>query len=675
MSDLDVKRVQVNTSDQSATPARQVTGSSTKPTIFAAGLTKADAEANGLMDLFTKYNTDGDEVISESEYNTYTTDQQNITSNSGKRIAQGGIYTVQKGDSLSKIANDFGVDLMTLYNNNKDVIGQNMNAIQVGQQLKINKVNNTPVQNSPSTEQKPSTENDSKVKIFAAMTREQAEQIGGETLQAFEAFSTDGKTISKEDFQKYNKIIYTQDLSVERQQELANLTGSEKIELLRKKLNESADFSAVKDYFKGMSVDQEQAMQFFGITPEMLKEAGFTQKEIEENPEKFGEFFAKAVKAKADAEVQNKDSDEYKTIYNRLKAGDFTEFEIQRLGLQKGVQLSEEQLQQYTEKAIRGKYNAAVAAMISDTNTEGHEEYLAAFIHGIKNGAIENNDDLKANTTIIALEKSKGSKYAASMAELVATNTKDFGIYETSEETAILATRSIIDTGSPETVQKLIENNPDKIDIIKNVADIVIASMPDGANKTALMNAVNNGIANVQSAQSGGNSSVSGSRNPSSSTPSYSTNPLSPNNRTIIEGRTHYPTPSENSWETASPEAKSAVNIIRNEMSTPEQVRYSKAKIQGIPKEKLLSLIAENYALIPDKYKTHIRNYFGQMPMNTRFDMYLRGSDDLRTFMDTQHFMKQTELYSYLKGHHAELVSAPESVQEAFELWQQENPE
>lgn len=46
-------------------------------------------------------------------------------------------YTVVAGDNLSKIAKKFGTSWQKIYNNNKDVIGNNPNIIRVGQILKI----------------------------------------------------------------------------------------------------------------------------------------------------------------------------------------------------------------------------------------------------------------------------------------------------------------------------------------------------------------------------------------------------------------------------------------------------------------------------------------------------------------------------------------------------------
>lgn len=48
-------------------------------------------------------------------------------------------YEVQKGDNLYSIASMFNVDYKKLYQDNKDVIGTNMNYIEVGMMLLIDK--------------------------------------------------------------------------------------------------------------------------------------------------------------------------------------------------------------------------------------------------------------------------------------------------------------------------------------------------------------------------------------------------------------------------------------------------------------------------------------------------------------------------------------------------------
>ena len=47
------------------------------------------------------------------------------------------IYVVQKGDTLSSIAEKYNTTWQKIYEDNKDVIGDNPNLIIVGQELKI----------------------------------------------------------------------------------------------------------------------------------------------------------------------------------------------------------------------------------------------------------------------------------------------------------------------------------------------------------------------------------------------------------------------------------------------------------------------------------------------------------------------------------------------------------
>jgi nucleoid-associated protein YgaU len=47
------------------------------------------------------------------------------------------VYTVQSGDSLSKIGSHFGISWKQIYEHNKDTIGGNPDHIQPGQELKI----------------------------------------------------------------------------------------------------------------------------------------------------------------------------------------------------------------------------------------------------------------------------------------------------------------------------------------------------------------------------------------------------------------------------------------------------------------------------------------------------------------------------------------------------------
>lgn len=68
--------------------------------------------------------------------------KKKVTSSGRKQAGNQGkgtkkIYTVVKGDNLSKIAKKFGTSTTAIYNKNKKVIGSNRNAIFAGQRLVI----------------------------------------------------------------------------------------------------------------------------------------------------------------------------------------------------------------------------------------------------------------------------------------------------------------------------------------------------------------------------------------------------------------------------------------------------------------------------------------------------------------------------------------------------------
>ena len=184
MSDLEVKQqLQLNTQQPTENGSQQVQKKSPegKPTIFV-GMTEAQAKEQGLLDQFNKANTDGDGTISDKEYASYINNQNDTvpSSKSGKRTAQGGIYTVQKGDSLSLIAQDFGLDMMDLYETNKNTIGSNINILEVGQQLKVTnvKISTDNFNTNSSNKTSKTNQHHHSTKIFYGMTREQAEKIG-----------------------------------------------------------------------------------------------------------------------------------------------------------------------------------------------------------------------------------------------------------------------------------------------------------------------------------------------------------------------------------------------------------------------------------------------------------------------------------------------------------------
>ncbi|GJF27802.1 transglycosylase [Kitasatospora sp. NE20-6] len=107
---------QVDTTTPAATPAP-------KAAAPKAAAPKAAAPATTAPKADTEQKASRSETRAKSDWNTKKTD--------------GGSYTVQAGDTLSKIANAKGVDWKTLYDNNAGVIGSNPNLILPGQVLSV----------------------------------------------------------------------------------------------------------------------------------------------------------------------------------------------------------------------------------------------------------------------------------------------------------------------------------------------------------------------------------------------------------------------------------------------------------------------------------------------------------------------------------------------------------
>ncbi|MBR3889127.1 LysM peptidoglycan-binding domain-containing protein, partial [bacterium] len=107
--------------------------------VFTEGLTRQQVESANkthLTNLFAQYNKDGDDVISHDEFQVFF--KENVeTSWSKTRVATGGKYIVQSGDTLSAIAHDFRTTAYELYKMNKEVIGNDINKIQIGMELVI----------------------------------------------------------------------------------------------------------------------------------------------------------------------------------------------------------------------------------------------------------------------------------------------------------------------------------------------------------------------------------------------------------------------------------------------------------------------------------------------------------------------------------------------------------
>lgn len=684
MSDLEVKQqLQLNTQQPTENGSQQVQKKSPegKPTIFV-GMTEAQAKEQGLLDQFNKANTDGDGTISDKEYASYINNQNNTvpSSKSGKRTAQGGIYTVQKGDSLSLIAQDFGLDMMDLYETNKNTIGSNINILEIGQQLKVTNVKiSTDNFNTNSSNKKSKTnQHHHSTKIFYGMTREQAEKIGGETLETFNKMSKDKQIISGADFSNYKKM-FIKTLSAEEKKKLQSLDlkKPEDFKFVKDKIAQHSDTAMWdKTYSNKTTKDAlDTLFKKHNITAKDLKEAGFESAEqVKQQPKEFGKFVYKKLKESYDKEVSNKQGDSYRTQYERLKKGEYTDYEKEQLGLVGN--LTEEQLDYFTKAAIKQKYIGTIVSLNVDTEKGENTEYLAAMVQAMSDNLMTDEPNVKAFVTSLGLSRLKGTEYEAKTAKTIAADAKAYGFYQGNEEADIIATKVILETGSEDAIQTLITNNSDKADFIKEVADGVVENMPDGATKTTIQNAVKTAIETIQSQQGGSRTS---GKNETKEAPV-------PEQRVISQAT--YNTPeaeriakireASNSYTSSNTTNPIQSSHNDNKYLVTNDEREKLANIQKSLKRKFndlksksigqaLSDVVENFDNIPRDIQVKIKNYFKAMKPDRQCEAYIGGSETLRKFMDKETGMSATLLNGYFTKHPLELNKAPKEIQTKME--------
>lgn len=684
MSDLEVKQqLQLNTQQPTENGSQQVQKKSPegKPTIFV-GMTEAQAKEQGLLDQFNKANTDGDGTISDKEYASYINNQNNTvpSSKSGKRTAQGGIYTVQKGDSLSLIAQDFGLDMMDLYETNKNTIGSNINILEIGQQLKVTNVKiSTDNFNTNSSNKKSKTnQHHHSTKIFYGMTREQAEKIGGETLETFNKMSKDKQIISGADFSNYKKM-FIKTLSAEEKKKLQSLDlkKPEDFKFVKDKIAQHSDTAMWdKTYSNKTTKDAlDTLFKKHNITAKDLKEAGFESAEqVKQQPKEFGKFVYKKLKESYDKEVSNKQGDSYRTQYERLKKGEYTDYEKEQLGLVGN--LTEEQLDYFTKAAIKQKYIGTIVSLNVDTEKGENTEYLAAMVQAMSDNLMTDEPNVKAFVTSLGLSRLKGTEYEAKTAKTIAADAKAYGFYQGNEEADIIATKVILETGSEDAIQTLITNNSDKADFIKEVADGVVENMPDGATKTTIQNAVKTAIETIQSQQGGSRTS---GKNETKEAPvpeqrvisqaTYNT-PEAERIAKIREASNSYTSSNttnpiqsshnDNKYLVTNDESEKLANIQK---SLKRKFNDLKSKSIG----QALSDVVENFDNIPRDIQVKIKNYFKAMKPDRQCEAYIGGSETLRKFMDKETGMSATLLNGYFTKHPLELNKAPKEIQTKME--------
>ncbi|MCD8377629.1 MAG: LysM peptidoglycan-binding domain-containing protein [Candidatus Gastranaerophilales bacterium] len=674
MVDFDVKDVQLNTQSSNAgnVPVPASSAALQPKTIFA-GMTETQAKEYGLLDEYNKANTDGEAGISEEEFNAYQKNQ-----NQSAETSQGNVYMVKKGDTLSKIAQKWGTTVAAIAETNgiKDV-----NLISIGQSLKMPAGAQLNTSDLNGTISKKTTNNNAQ--IFIGMTREQAKKAGVEDV--FHQYAGGEDTISRMAFQTYTKSRIPA-LTAEQRERLKNfdINNTEDLELFHQMVNQHTDKSAIIEKYKNATARAVLEDMFNNGTLSVsdLEAAGLgSEEQIKQNPKAFGEFLYAQIKKSYDSEIANKDGGDYKENYERLRRGEYTDYERETLGLSEAAgELSEEQLQEFTEQAIRRKYQATIAQISINTADDDKAHYTAAMVQGMSEAFLEDNPNLKAALVSYNLLKLERTEYAEPTAQMVAANTKAYGVYEGDEASSILATKAILQTGNAATVEQLLQNNPEQAEIIRDVAAVVLANTTDSAKVSALKTVISNAEQIIANGTTGAEStksarvdtshsaaqpaaSTSQVENESAAMPQYSDDPRTSAIDDIKRAAQNY---------TSNPIGSSTSgtgSLIDTDIASV--LNIDSTKLKNMSSADALEIIAANFDNLPEIYQKKVRvRLSGASPISL-CECYINGSNPVRKFLSEGRYISRSTLSAYYQKYPQAYSEAPPEIKDMIEEYRE----
>ncbi len=635
------------------------------------------------LDLFDKANTDEDDGISQSEMDSYNNPAQkadDLTGKSGKRTATGGVYTVVKGDTLSKIADDFGISLIKLYNDNKSVVGKNMNRIEIGMQLKINS-SSTPSTSSSdkSTSDKTQTTQQGQTKdlksaladymkrqksdvpqIFLGMTREQAEKRGGESLRLFNQYAGESADkLGAEQYKSYQKTLkYTSFDQVA--SGIPAVLGKDNGKLSRTEMGEVLDAMIVMGG-KATGIGQTQASKKLSgkIRDKIVQYDSYDSPPTKEKIAEHADLLMGELKTSVQDEIKNK-GDIYKSHYDRLKAGKFTEFELAS-GLKEGDELTEEQIQKLAETAVKAEHIYPVLQTLAEAMKEQGENgekdnTILLLIMRLGDKFFENEDVLavaQMTGLMSVIDKAK-QQFAANE---IATNSS-LDLQNMDEGVAAMYTATIVDNADAEAVRVFAENHSESIDLINKVVEQVIQN----SNNEDKNNALRQVISDVNNKVGYTTESTKNSRT-TDPTPSYTTSQIREESQRYYAnlGITN-PTTAE---EVEQQQSRQSVNKLKTEIG-PAPVIYSPARIRQLSRDynnsigKFDTLSKEDQEAV----KKYLDNAKGQP--QAIMSIMLAGNEKVQLFLVKEKYITIEDITRNIKSFPANYDGLSDTIKDAL---------
>lgn len=644
----DAQQSSVNTS----TPAQNQNSVG----IFRVGLTRTEASADTqLNSLFTKYNADKDDIISQSEFDTYTKEtsnqeQQDITSASGKRVAVGGVYTIQKGDSLYAISKDFGMTVDELYQANVDVIGKSINStIHPGQQLKITKTSGQkPTQNTQAT--------------------------GNNDIGSAEASAQKEKNAKIAEMMKAFGIDINNENTRALLEKFKNLDPQQKHKIMDELINMYVDFDNVNKDLVGHSLDD--IANTIGISKEDWDNADWSKK---------GELLAEKMNAMYKADLDpNDDNSCYNKALTRLRSGGATQKERELYGKHFNFDnLSEEDCKKLAELAVKQEYISTSLALAHQNLENGENESFATIFQSYMKSMF---GDQGTRDFLMFLGSQQQEQLHAYIGNLSNSYAEAFQNDGTSNQMLQgLALETVGQNADAEHLAMLYQNNPEMKDMLNEVMKYVAENTTDESRKAMLNNIVENSTSITQGDTSSINSGSTGGQGSSASISSGlgMSNPIQPNFNQINyidnlrQASQAFHSQANNSSSDIPDKYKSAFSTVREYLDFKgtgmTMAEYQRAKLALKNNfTSAMNEMIENYANIPDKFKPKILQFFDSMDNNTSGELYLNANDKVRQFMDKYNYMTSEKLLQYIEIHPAEINEAPKAVQTMIRELQEE---
>lgn len=645
------------------TPAQQENNAG----IFRVGLTLSQAQSEGLNSLFTKYNTDGDDKISQIEFDAYTREtsnqeqqeevtsnqqQQDITSKSGARTAVGGVYTIQKGDALSVIAKDFGMTVDELYQANTDVLESVDATIQVGQKLKVSKTTGT--ESTESTQSPKKTKISQSKKSTAAKTSSpeaSAQAVNNEKMA--ELMKSFGIDINSDD----TKTMI---------EKVRGLDENQKHKIIDDLVNIYVDFDKVNKEFLDVPLDKIAVA--LGIPEKEWKNADW---------DKQGTLLADVMNKKYKSDLNHDDPNSgFNKALKRLKESGPTDRERELYGNHFDFDnLTEENYVRLAELSVTQGYISTSLAIAHKNLENGNNKEFAAIFDSYMKSLFKDQDTMNFLMFIGGEKQEQLKEYLSKLTNEWAEASQ---IDERSNSMLqALALNTVANNADAEHLKMLYQNNPNMENTINEVLKYTAENTTDETRKTMLNNIVENSSSITQGNNS--NSGISGKGGPASAGGLGMSNPIQQNAsqinyiNSLKEASANFHNNINNSFDSDIPEEyKSALETIKEYQDfkgtglTVTQYQRAKSALKN-NFTSMMNHVIKNYASMPNKFKPIILRFFDALDNEKSCELYLNGSNEVRTFMNRYNYMNNSKLLQHVAIHPADYNSAPKAVQDMID--------